>query len=280
MSARSVVGQFASWFAAEARKMSHRLGLTWRGWCVLGSGVIAFGVALMVLGGVSEDVTQHNGLASSDPSHLRLFTDHRTGLLVNSSRIASDFGNVAILALLAIGAGLLLWRRGLPVAMAIAPAFALGAAALLADTTKRLVDRGRPPAPLRLVVEGDPSFPSGHATDSTAIYLTLGLVLALFIFRRPLTRFAVIAGSAVIAAAIGASRLILGVHWPSDVLAGWALGAAVALGVTIAAALLLGLMPTNPTPPRSRLRRAATLVGRVLALERDTTKRRAILQAA
>jgi membrane-associated phospholipid phosphatase len=260
--------------------MSHRLGLTWRGWCALGGGIVALGVAVIVLGGVSEDVTQHNGLASSDPSHLRFFTDHRTGLLVQAARIASDFGNVAILALVAIGAGLLLWRRGLPVAMAAAPVFALGASALLADAAKRLVDRGRPPVPLRLVVEGDPSFPSGHATDSTAVYLTLGLVLAVFLFRRPLIRIAVVAGSGAVAAGIGASRLVLGVHWPSDVLAGWALGAAVALGVTIAATLLIGLMPTDPTPPRSWLPRAAVLVGRVLTLERHPTRRRASLQAA
>jgi undecaprenyl-diphosphatase len=244
------------------------------------AGVFALGAALTVLGGVSEDVTQHNGLASSDPSHLRFFAEHRPDWLVHAARIASDFGNVAILALVAIGAVLLLWRRGLPVAMAAAPAFALGAAALVADATKRLVDRGRPPAPLRLVIEGDPSFPSGHATDSTAVYLTLGLVLAVFVFRRPLIRMAVLAGSAAVAAAIGASRLVLGVHWPSDVLAGWALGVAVALGVTIAATLLVGLMPTDPTPPRGWLRRAAVLVGRLLTLERRTIRRHATLQAA
>jgi undecaprenyl-diphosphatase len=242
--------------------------------------MVALGVAVVVLGGVSEDVTQHNGLARSDPSHLRFFAEHRPGLLVQAARIASDFGNVAILALVAIGAGLLLWRRGLPVAMAVAPAFALGASALLADVAKQIVDRGRPPMPLRLVVEGDPSFPSGHATDTTAVHLTLGLVLAVFVFRRPLVRIAVVAGSGALAAAIGASRLVLGVHWPSDVLAGWALGATVALGVTIAATLLIGLMPTDLKPPRGRLSRAAVLVGRALTLERRPTRHRARLQAA
>jgi membrane-associated phospholipid phosphatase len=277
---RDRIGQLRSWFATDARRVSHRLGLTWRGWCVLGAGVIALGVAVTVLGGVSEDVTQHNGLARSDPSHLRLFTEHRSDWLVQAARIASDFGNVAILALVAIGAGLLLWRRGLPVAIAAAPAFALGAAAAVADATKRLVDRGRPPAALRLVVEGDPSFPSGQATDSAAVYVTLGLVLAVFVFRRPLLRVVAVVGSATLAAVVGTSRLVLGVHWPSDVLAGWALGAAVALGVTIAATVLVGLMPTDRTPPRGWLRLATVLIGRVLTLERHPTRRRAGLHAA
>ena len=133
---------------------------------------------------------------------------------------------------------------------------------------------------LRLVSGTDPSFPSGHATNSAAVFCTIAFVAAVFVLRRPLARDAAIVLATVLSGAVGLSRLVLGVHWPSDVLAGWALGVAVALGVTIAATLLVGLMPTDPTPPRGWLRRAAVLVGRLLTLERRTIRRHATLQAA
>ena len=274
------VEQFGRRCATEVRRVSRRLGLTWRGWCALGAGVLALGAAMTVLAGVSEDVTQHNGLATSDPSHLRFFTDHRPDVLVHASRIVTDLGNAAIVAVIAIAAGLLLWRRGLPAIMAAAPAVALGVAAVLGDLAKRLVDRGRPPMSLRLIVEGEPSFPSGHATNAAAVYLTIGLILAVFVFRRPLLRAAAVASAALITGAVGASRLVLGVHWPSDVLAGWALGAVVALGVTIAATLVVALIPTDITPPRGRFQRVITVVGRFLTVERGSMRRRTSFRAA
>jgi undecaprenyl-diphosphatase len=246
----------------------------------LAAAIAALGATVIVLGGVSEDVTQHNGLATRDVANLRLVTDHRSDVVVRAARMASDLGGVAVLALIAIGAGLLLWHRGLPIAAAAAPAFALGAAATLADLAKQLVDRGRPPVSFRLAAESEASFPSGHATNSTAMFLTLGLVMAVFVFRRPLARVAMVAGTGVLVAAIGASRLVLGVHWPTDVLAGWALGTTVALGVTISATLLIRFMPTDPTPPQARLRRAAMRLGRLLALERHSAKRGINIRAA
>jgi len=280
MSLKERVERLGRWSVTTARHLAHRLGLTWQGWCVLGASILALVTAVTVLGGVSEDVTQHNGLASSDPSHLRFFTDHRPDLLVRAAHITTDFGNAAVLALVAIGAGLLLWRRGLPVVVAAAPALALGVTAFLSDLAKRLVDRGRPPVSLRLLVEGEPSFPSGHAANSAAVYLTLALVLAVFVFRRPLVRVAVVAGAGVIAGAIGTSRLVLGVHWPSDVLAGWALGTSVALATTLAATLLVLLKPTKLTPPPARLQRAGLVLYRALMYERHVPRRRPRLQAA
>jgi len=268
------IERFGRWCATEGRRVSDRLGLSWRGWCALGAGILALGAAMSVLAGVSEDVTQHNGLATSDPSHLRFFIAHRSDVLVHASRIVTDLGNVAIVAVIAIAGGLLLWRRGLPIIMAAAPAVAMGVAAVIGDLAKRIVDRGRPPMSLRLIVEGEPSFPSGHATNAAAVYLTIGLLVAVFMFRRPLLRAAAVASTALIATAVGASRLVLGVHWPSDVLAGLALGAVVALGVTIGATLLVALMPTDLTPPRGRFQRVLAVVGQFLILERGPMRHR------
>ena len=155
--------------------------------------------------------------------------------MINAARIVTDLGGVFVLVLIAVAAGLLLWYRGVPLVAAAAPAFALGVAATLADVGKNVVDRARPGVGLRLIAEGEPSFPSGHATDSTAVFLTLGLVVAVFLLRRPLARIATVAAGGLLAVAIGVSRLVLGVHWPTDVLAGWTAGASWAVACWLVA---------------------------------------------
>ena len=209
---------------------------------IAATGVVAGGVVVL---GVSEDVTQPNYLAT------------RSDLLVRAARIVTDFGDVGVLALIASAAALLLWHRGVPLVAAAAPALALGVGATLAGVGKLVVDR----VGLRLVAEGEPSFPSGHATDSTAMFLTLGLIVAVFVLRRPLARVAVVVGSGLIAAAIGVSRLVLGVHWPTDVVAGWALGATAALAVTIGATLLTRRPPGSQSAA-GWLQRVARGLGR------------------
>jgi undecaprenyl-diphosphatase len=94
----------------------------------------------------------------------------------------------------------------------------VGCTALLNDELKIFFARARP-----LDASSFRSFPSGHAAMSTSFYVGLALLAT----RRPRFRkwaFAAIPGAAVLAAFIGVSRLYLGVHWLSDVLAGHVLG--------------------------------------------------------
>jgi undecaprenyl-diphosphatase len=83
------------------------------------------------------------------------------------------------------------------------------------------------------------SFPSGHATMSAVVFLTLGLLLAEATDRRRLKAFFVGLGI-FMTVAIGLSRVYLGVHYPTDVIAGWALGAAWALVCWVGYSLLFG----------------------------------------
>lgn len=105
------------------------------------------------------------------------------------------------------------------------------------DLLKHWIARPRPELVPHLVQVTNASFPSGHAMISSAIYLTLALMLAEGIeadgWRGRAGRAAVVAFFSAIAVLIGMSRVYLGVHWPSDVLAGWCFGTAWALLVWI-----------------------------------------------
>ena len=206
--------------------------------------------ALVVLGVTSEDVTQHNGLATSDASHLRFFVEHRSTAAVDAAKALSDLGAAGLLALFAVVAAGVLWWRGQRLVVAVAPAVTLAAAAVVASIAKHAVGRARPPIAVRLVNETEPSFPSGHATDSTAFYMALALIVAVFVLRRPLARAAAVLGATLLAAAIGLSRLVLGVHWPTDVLAGWSLGTLAALVVTFLTIVAVRLTPPDPASAR------------------------------
>lgn len=94
---------------------------------------------------------------------------------------------------------------------------------LLTETIKLAVGRQRPALWPHLVTVSGFAFPSGHAMASAALFPLLGWV-ALRARRR--WRALGYALGLVVAAYVGAGRLYLGVHWPSDVLAGWALGMA------------------------------------------------------
>lgn len=108
------------------------------------------------------------------------------------------------------------------------------AGTLLVRGLKMLVGRERPDIVTHLAQFSGESFPSGHAADSAIIYLSLAILVARVAPTRAARRYVVLlAGSLTLG--IGLSRLYLGVHWPSDVLAGWAIGSGWALIVALLA---------------------------------------------
>jgi undecaprenyl-diphosphatase len=116
-------------------------------------------------------------------------------------------------------------------------ALVMAAAVLLAwlssDAGKLVYDRPRPDLVPHGAYVYSASFPSGHSTLAAATYLTLGMLVASLESRRRSKALAYgLAGLLLVA--VGFSRVYLGVHWPSDVLAGWCLGATWALAGWIA----------------------------------------------
>jgi undecaprenyl-diphosphatase len=99
---------------------------------------------------------------------------------------------------------------------------------LLNEALKGLFGRPRPETTLHLTDVRSLSFPSGHAMESAIIYLTLAALLARLVQPRTLKLY-FLAIAALLTLLVGSSRVYLGVHYPSDVLAGWTAGLAWAL---------------------------------------------------
>lgn len=124
---------------------------------------------------------------------------------------------------------------------AISVAVSVGATQIVVYGIKALVARGRPPASSAFVDAAGYAFPSAHAASGVALY---GL-LALLTLRRLNGRVQVAAGALALVAvgSIGVTRVYLGAHYPSDVLAGWLVGAVVAAGAWSLASALRTLLP-------------------------------------
>ena len=99
---------------------------------------------------------------------------------------------------------------------------------LLSNTMKNIFDRPRPSVVPHLAEVVSASFPSGHSMVSSVAYLTLGALLARTVARRREKVYFIVA-SLLLTLLIGLSRVYLGVHYPTDVLAGWSAGIAWAL---------------------------------------------------
>ncbi len=156
------------------------------------------------------------------------------GAPVGSARFASmvrdvtALGSTTVLTIVIVFVTLLLasmgrWRTGALVALACT-------GGMLANVAlKHGVARARPDLVPHLMTETSNSFPSGHAANSAIVYLTLA-TLAWPLLRRPAARACAMTAAVLLVVAIGVSRVYLGVHWPSDVLAGWLFGALWAIG--------------------------------------------------
>jgi membrane-associated phospholipid phosphatase len=201
----------------------------------------ALAAATWVFGGLTQDVLGHDDTVLADTRVERLVLAHRIGGLTAAMRVLTWLGSTAVLvpAVILIGGFLLIRRRDWrPLAKL---ALALGGAVALYNIVKPAVGRTRPPPIFWIGHYSGAAFPSGHATQAIAFYAMLAVILSAGTsYER---RALVWSGAALLALVVGASRVYLGAHWLTDVLGGYALGAAwVALLVAIA------LMARSRTP--------------------------------
>jgi len=145
-------------------------------------------------------------------------------------------GSVAVLGLIillafALLASLRRWGEGL-----LLLGGAVGGVSI-SQGLKLVFGRERPDMAYRAVEAVNASFPSGHAMLSAVVFLTLGVLTARFTERRRVKVLA-ISAAVLLSLLVGASRVYLGVHWASDVLAGWCVGAAWAMACWLLAYLV------------------------------------------
>lgn len=148
--------------------------------------------------------------------------------LDDAVRDLTSLGSTSVLTLVTLLAvGYLLVNKRLGMALAVAAGVAGGS--MLSMLLKSVFERPRPAFIAEGVAIDSWSFPSGHAMLSAITYLTVGALMTRAEPRRAVKRY--ILGAAIaLTLLIGASRVYLGVHYPTDVLAGWCVGAAWALG--------------------------------------------------
>ena len=196
---------------------------------------------------IAEDVLDGGGLISHDEAVLSWFVDHRTDRSIHLAKLVSTIGAYVPLAIISLFIGIWLWRRGTHVLLAAAPLVSISLGSLASTVAKSIFDRERPPVDVHATHATLAAFPSGHATNGAAFGLAAGLTLALTVAHHRWSQTLLVAVGLFFAALVGVSRLVLAVHWLSDVVAGWALGTSVAL--TVVCTLWYLTTRTRESPP-------------------------------
>ena len=131
-------------------------------------------------------------------------------------------GGTTVLTLVIAGSAAFIYIKGAH-RMALVILGATTSGGLIVTLLKGFFQRPRPTLVDHLVIEHSASYPSGHAANSAIVYLTIA-VLFLRVEPSLRTRIFVLSAASFLTLAVGISRVALGVHWPSDVLAGWMFG--------------------------------------------------------
>lgn len=219
--------------AQTAVRTAGRLGAHGALVLTLALGVVAVFVLAFLASRVYDAVTDKNGVTGLDVPLLHAAAGLRSPVTDGfAAAVAYGFGPVGmpILALIAI-AVLTLRRRSWTPAILVVAAGVGSLAMTIAG--KDIIDRHRPPLSDAIPpFEYSPSFPSGHTLNATVV---VGIVAYLILLRRKTVaaRVLTVVVAVVVPILVGMTRILLGAHWFTDVLAGWLLGAAwLALVVT------------------------------------------------
>lgn len=204
----------------------------WREWSVLAVGMLLmasvwafFELADEVLDGDTHRFDETLLLSMRNPD--KLSDPIGPGWIEEIGRDFTALGGIAVLVMIVLStSGYLLLRRKNRAAIWLL--LATGTGMILSTVLKMGFDRPRPDLVPHGSIVYTVSFPSGHSLMAAVVYLTIGALLIRVQPRRRLKAY-IMTLAIFLTLLVGISRVYLGVHWPTDVLAGWTIGAAWAL---------------------------------------------------
>jgi undecaprenyl-diphosphatase len=188
--------------------------------------VLTVALVLVIGGGIGIGVLlamirTNAGVARWDLRLARFGAEHATKFSTDGLRLLTRLGSTEVVVPLAVVVGVLEFRRIASRALVFFLGLTVLGQLVMANLIKWLVNRARPDID-RLTGFSGPSFPSGHATAAAASYAAFALVLGR---RRSRRTKAILSGvAAAITVVVAFTRVLLGVHWLTDVLSGIALG--------------------------------------------------------
>ncbi|MDQ1154612.1 phosphatase PAP2 family protein [Brevundimonas sp. SORGH_AS_0993] len=221
------------------------------------SALFVAAVGVLVFVEVADDMTEADGQAF-DHHVLALMRPYADDpgrpwgpwWLKEAAADLTSLGGIAVLGLFALIAILFLVIQRKWLSAVLLPLGLAGGVAL-SEGLKAVFERERPPAAVQAVETINASFPSGHALLSTVFYLTVAVMLTRAFPKRRLKAL-VLGVGVVLALLVGVTRIYLGAHWASDVIAGWAVGAAWAMVLWLAAYGIDRLQRRRHAPLRDR----------------------------
>lgn len=205
-------------FLVDRFRPGNALGL------VLTAQLVVLAAAGWVFGTLVLSVLGGGDAARLDLPAVRYLAEHRAGWLTTAMRATTTMGSSVSLLPAVLVVGMASYRRARSWAALAQLLVVMGGAVALYQLVKVLVARPRPDVSLMAASASGYAFPSGHTTQTTAVAISAALLLASWTRRWP-RKVTIWAAAVLLCLAVGFSRVYLGVHWPTDVLAGYALGA-------------------------------------------------------
>lgn len=205
--------------------------LSWVGTSLRASaGRLIVGLVVLVVlgwafGETVEAVIQSDDVAVLDSPVTRWLVARRTPWLTTVMHGVTNLASAWFVALLLVVVTIVLRRGGHSWSVVLLPTLSAAGAAILVTTIKLLIARPRPTVGEVVAAAEGFAFPSGHSAQAVATYAVLAWLVAHLAATRTMRIAAWLTG-AVIIVLIGLSRLYLGVHWLSDVIGGYIIGAA------------------------------------------------------
>jgi len=216
----SIPGRYRSQltFLGDRFRPGNALGLA------LAAQLAALVAAGWAFGALLQDVLGGDDATRVDRPVVRYLAEHRTAWLTVTMRDVTLLGSTVVLVPLIVTVGLAARHRSRSWATMAQLALSLGGAVALYDLIKPLVGRPRPHVGQMVSTATGYAFPSGHATQTAAVAVTLA-ALGAALTGSWLQKVTIWSAVALVCVIVGFSRVYLGVHWPTDVVAGYTLGA-------------------------------------------------------